>query len=178
MATKTLAALVSPHRINSSRFFQTRLSHPPRIIAFVRSVPMQNLLHAGQAFTVTTRLETRDGAEEIIERLHGRMVRGWNDTGSRISVRFADTAEQRELRVRYFLYYVGVRWSLTYSLEDRTSDQGRGQHGFAAHDCTSSPPQPSRSGTPTSGQNKHPPSHWGATSPCHSGLPVQRFLVQ
>ncbi|KAF9446628.1 rCop c3, partial [Macrolepiota fuliginosa MF-IS2] len=75
----TLAALVSPHRISSSRFFQTRLSHPPRIIAFVR-------------------LETRVGAEEVIERLHGRMVRGWNDTGSRISVRFADTAEQRELR--------------------------------------------------------------------------------
>ncbi|KAK2465106.1 hypothetical protein APHAL10511_002914 [Amanita phalloides] len=75
----TLAALVSPHRISSSRFFQTRLSNPPRIIAFVR-------------------LETRAGAEEIIERLHGRMVRGWNDTGSRISVRFADTTEQRELR--------------------------------------------------------------------------------
>ncbi|GLB38977.1 putative RNA recognition motif containing protein [Lyophyllum shimeji] len=32
----TLAALVSPHRISSSRFFQTRLSNPPRIIAFVR----------------------------------------------------------------------------------------------------------------------------------------------
>lgn len=45
-------------------------------------------------------LETRAGAEEVIERLHGRMVRGWNDTGSRISVRFADTSEQRELRVR------------------------------------------------------------------------------
>ena len=45
------------------------------------------------------RLETRAGAEEVIERLHGRMVRGWNDTGSRISVRFADTSEQRELRV-------------------------------------------------------------------------------
>ncbi|KAF4616707.1 hypothetical protein D9613_008372 [Agrocybe pediades] len=75
----TLAALVSPHRIISSRFFQTRLSNPPRIIAFVR-------------------LETREGAEEIIERLHGRMVRGMNDTGSRISVRFADTSEQRELR--------------------------------------------------------------------------------
>ena len=44
-------------------------------------------------------LETRAGAEEVIERLHGRMVRGWNDTGSRISVRFADTSEQRELRV-------------------------------------------------------------------------------
>ncbi|KAF8157126.1 hypothetical protein B0H34DRAFT_798438 [Crassisporium funariophilum] len=78
----TLAALVSPHRISSSRFFQTRLSNPPRIIAFVR-------------------LETRPGAEEVIERLHGRMVRGWNDAGSRISVRFADTSEQRELRLQY-----------------------------------------------------------------------------
>ncbi|KAK0203919.1 hypothetical protein DFS33DRAFT_843197 [Desarmillaria ectypa] len=75
----SLGALVSPHRIKSSRFFQTRLSNPPRIIAFVR-------------------LDTRDGAEEVIERLHGRMVRGWNDPGSRISVRFADTSEQRELR--------------------------------------------------------------------------------
>nr|GAT51866.1 predicted protein [Mycena chlorophos] len=75
----TLAALVSPYSIRSSRFFQTRLSNPPRIIAFVR-------------------LETRSAAEEIIERLHGRMVRGWNDPGSRISVRFADTTEQRELR--------------------------------------------------------------------------------
>ncbi|KAJ7599197.1 hypothetical protein C8J56DRAFT_1158172 [Mycena floridula] len=75
----SLAALVSPNRIKSSRFFQTRLSNPPRIIAFVR-------------------LETRAGAEEVIERLHGRMVRGWNDPGSRISVRFADTSEQRDLR--------------------------------------------------------------------------------
>ncbi|KAK0488180.1 hypothetical protein EDD18DRAFT_1110545 [Armillaria luteobubalina] len=40
--------------IKSSRFFQTRLSNPPRIIAFVR-------------------LDTRVGAEEVIERLHGRM---------------------------------------------------------------------------------------------------------
>lgn len=48
------------------------------------------------------RLETRTAAEEIIERLHGRMVRGWNDAGSRISVRFADTSEQRELRVSFF----------------------------------------------------------------------------
>ncbi|KAJ7151982.1 hypothetical protein C8R46DRAFT_1303338 [Mycena filopes] len=78
----TLAALVSPYSIRSSRFFQTKLSSPPRIIAFVR-------------------LETRGAAEEIIERLHGRMVRGWNDPGSRISVRFADTSEQRELRERF-----------------------------------------------------------------------------
>ncbi|KAI0305346.1 hypothetical protein B0F90DRAFT_1815573 [Multifurca ochricompacta] len=75
----TMAALVSPYTIKSSRFFQTRLSHPPRTIAFVR-------------------LETRTACEEIIKRLHGRMVRGWNDPGSRISVRFADSAEQRELR--------------------------------------------------------------------------------
>ncbi|TBU31350.1 hypothetical protein BD311DRAFT_688848 [Dichomitus squalens] len=75
----TLHALVTPYRIMSSRFFHTRLSSPPRIIAFVR-------------------LETRTAAEDIIERLHGRLVRGWNDAGCRISVRFADTAEQRELR--------------------------------------------------------------------------------
>ncbi|KZT28171.1 hypothetical protein NEOLEDRAFT_1176314 [Neolentinus lepideus HHB14362 ss-1] len=75
----TLAALVSPYAIKSSRFFQTKLSHPPRIIAFLR-------------------LETRTACEEIIERLHGRMVRGWNDPGCRISVRFADSNEQRELR--------------------------------------------------------------------------------
>ncbi|VDC07427.1 unnamed protein product [Peniophora sp. CBMAI 1063] len=75
----TLGALVAPYPIKSSRFFQTRLSHPPRIIAFVR-------------------LESRTACEEVIERLHGRMVRGWNDSGSRISVRFADSAEQRDLR--------------------------------------------------------------------------------
>jgi hypothetical protein len=50
-------------------------------------------------FIAVYRLETRTAAEEIVERLHGRMVRGWNDPGCRISVRFADTAEQRELRV-------------------------------------------------------------------------------
>jgi hypothetical protein len=47
------------------------------------------------------RLETREAAEEIIERLHGRMVRGWNEPGCRISVRFADSAEQREMRVSW-----------------------------------------------------------------------------
>jgi hypothetical protein len=33
-----MAALVAPFTIKSSRFFQTRLSHPPRTIAFVRFV--------------------------------------------------------------------------------------------------------------------------------------------
>lgn len=46
-------------------------------------------------------MESREAAEEIVERLHGRMVRGWNDSGCRISVRFADTSEQRELRVSH-----------------------------------------------------------------------------
>ena len=32
----SLGALVTPYRIMSSRLFQTRLSNPPRIIAFVR----------------------------------------------------------------------------------------------------------------------------------------------
>ncbi|KAG6379886.1 hypothetical protein JVT61DRAFT_10448 [Boletus reticuloceps] len=76
---ESLSALIMPHKIKSSRFFKTKLSHPPRIIAFVR-------------------LETRVAAEETIGGLHGRMVRGWNDPGCRISVRFADSAEQRELR--------------------------------------------------------------------------------
>ena len=48
------------------------------------------------------RLETRQAAEDIIERLHGRIVRGWDDNGCRISVRFANSTEQRELRVSSF----------------------------------------------------------------------------
>lgn len=117
---QSLGALMSPHRIKSSRFFQTRLSNPPRIIAFVRYVYPFKLNHRVISksfvplhvidFTILTiifghgRLETRTGAEEVIERLHGRMVRGWNDPGSRISVRFADTSEQRELRVGVCLH--------------------------------------------------------------------------
>ncbi len=54
------------------------------------------------------RLESRVAAEDIIERLHGRLVRGWNDAGCRISVRFADTAEQRELRVCCWLSVCGM----------------------------------------------------------------------
>ncbi|KAG9311566.1 hypothetical protein JVU11DRAFT_7773 [Chiua virens] len=76
---ESLSALMKPHKIKSSRFFPTKLSNPPRIIAFVR-------------------LESRAAAVETIECLHGRMVRGWNDPGCRISVRFADSADQRELR--------------------------------------------------------------------------------
>ncbi|KAF7293466.1 hypothetical protein MIND_01124300 [Mycena indigotica] len=69
-----LAVLVSPHHIFTSRFFETRLGYPPRIIAFVR-------------------LETRSAVEEIIERLHRRIICEWNGSGpgNRISVHFADT---------------------------------------------------------------------------------------
>ncbi|KAF8263953.1 hypothetical protein EI94DRAFT_1806447 [Lactarius quietus] len=52
----SMAALVAPYTIKSSRFFQTRLTHPPRTIVFVR-------------------LETRSACEDIIKRLHGRMLR-------------------------------------------------------------------------------------------------------
>ncbi|OSX63333.1 hypothetical protein POSPLADRAFT_1045686 [Postia placenta MAD-698-R-SB12] len=76
---RALSALVEPYRIMSSRFFRTRLNNPPRLIAFVR-------------------LESRVAAEKIIERLHGRHIRGWQEDGCRISVRFADTSEQRDLR--------------------------------------------------------------------------------
>lgn len=93
-----LAALVSPYKIMSSRLFQTRLSNPPRMIAFVRYVTRAKLPQSIHNEPIG-RLETRSAAEEVVERLHGRMVRGWNDPGCRISVRFADTSEQRELRV-------------------------------------------------------------------------------
>ena len=90
-----------PHKIMSSRLFQTRLSHPPRTIAFVRYGDPTAQYHHPHTLH---RLESRTAAEETIERLHGRMVRGWNDPGCRISVRFADTAEQRELRVGASLF--------------------------------------------------------------------------
>ncbi|KAJ7611353.1 hypothetical protein DFH06DRAFT_1345553 [Mycena polygramma] len=86
----------------------TKLSSPPRIIACVR-------------------LETRSAAEEIIERLHGRMVRGWNDPGSRISVRFADTSEQRELRRSVRLTREGDQASNQLSIAQATLLNLRGK---------------------------------------------------
>ncbi|KAJ7135688.1 hypothetical protein C8R44DRAFT_869401 [Mycena epipterygia] len=71
----TFAALVSPHPIKRSRFSKNKFSSPPRITAFVQ-------------------LETRAAADGIIECLDGTMVRGWNDPGGIISVRFVDTREQ------------------------------------------------------------------------------------
>jgi hypothetical protein len=98
-----MAALVAPYTIKSSRFFQTRLSHPPRTIAFVRFACLTSKQSQILPTLHYVRLETRGACDEIIKRLHGRMVRGRNDPGSRISVRFADSAEQRELRVRVYV---------------------------------------------------------------------------
>lgn len=91
-----------PYKIKSSRFFKTKLSNPPRIIAFVRYVSVSPAF--SQYLIVRQSLETRAAAEDTIEHLHGRMVRGWDDPGCRISVRFADSAEQRELRVCVFAH--------------------------------------------------------------------------
>ncbi len=49
------------------------------------------------------RLETPLACEDVIKHLHGRMIRGWNDPASRVSVLFADSAEQQELRVCVFV---------------------------------------------------------------------------
>ncbi|KAI4519390.1 hypothetical protein K525DRAFT_258553 [Schizophyllum commune Loenen D] len=137
----TLSALVAPHQIKSSRFFQTKLSNPPRIIAFVR-------------------LETRAGAEEVIERLHGRMVRGWNDTGSRISVRFADTAEQRELRRQERNVRDGDQSSSRLTIAQAALLNLRG---------------PAMSTTPSQASLSSFPSHGSLSSlPSHGSLSAQR----
>jgi hypothetical protein len=75
------------------------------------------------------RLDTRAACEEIIKRLHGRMVRGRNDPGSRISVRFADSAEQRELRVR--IYATTATTQYEYILQ-RSERSGRGDDSSPA----------------------------------------------
>ncbi|KZS95190.1 hypothetical protein SISNIDRAFT_452539 [Sistotremastrum niveocremeum HHB9708] len=76
----TLESLVAPHRIKSSRIFPSKLSNPPKLIAFVR-------------------LESRDAAQDTIDNLNGRVLQGWGNTeGDKITVKFADSAEQRELR--------------------------------------------------------------------------------
>ena len=49
------------------------------------------------------RLETRDAALETIDRLNGRVVRGWDEEESdKIIVKFADSSHQRDLRVCFF----------------------------------------------------------------------------
>ena len=57
------------------------------------------------------------------------MVRGRNDPGSRISVRFADSTEQRELRVRF--YATTATTSYEYILQ-RSERSGRGDDSSTA----------------------------------------------
>ncbi|KAJ7100912.1 hypothetical protein B0H15DRAFT_927485 [Mycena belliarum] len=75
----TLAALVHPHTIHSSRFLRSKVPGSRTMIAFMR-------------------METRAAAEDVIVRLDGRKVRGWDGEEGRVGVRVADNLEQRELR--------------------------------------------------------------------------------
>jgi hypothetical protein len=52
------------------------------------------------------------------------MVRGWNDPGSRISVRFADNSEQRELRVRIFYITQSIFVDPCYQRNERVAREG------------------------------------------------------
>ncbi|KAJ7751549.1 hypothetical protein DFH07DRAFT_941654 [Mycena maculata] len=75
----TLLDLVYPYAILSSRFLRSKLPQSQSMIAFMR-------------------MDSRAAAEDVIVRLNGKKVRGWDDTESRIYLRFADTLDQRELR--------------------------------------------------------------------------------
>ncbi|KAJ7274654.1 hypothetical protein C8J57DRAFT_1466637 [Mycena rebaudengoi] len=66
--------------IEGTRFLRSKMSDSSTMIAFMR-------------------LETRSAAEEVIFFLNGRSVRGWDGVEKRIYVRFADTLDQRELRI-------------------------------------------------------------------------------
>ncbi|KAJ7183503.1 hypothetical protein C8R46DRAFT_1344314 [Mycena filopes] len=75
----TLIALVYPHIIQSTRFIRSKLPESPTMIAFMR-------------------MDSRAAAEDVILRLNGKKVRGWDDVESRVYLRIADTLDQRELR--------------------------------------------------------------------------------
>ncbi|KZT38669.1 hypothetical protein SISSUDRAFT_722721 [Sistotremastrum suecicum HHB10207 ss-3] len=93
----TLESLVAPHRIKSSRIFPSKLSNPPKLIAFVRYVFLSLL--STTVLMSLNRLESRDAAQDTIDNLNGRVLQGWGNTeGDKITVKFADSAEQRELR--------------------------------------------------------------------------------
>ncbi|KAJ7436804.1 hypothetical protein B0H11DRAFT_2294672 [Mycena galericulata] len=77
----TLLELVYPYAIHSSRFLRSKLPGPQ-----------------GQTMIAFMRMETRAAAEDVILRLNGKTVRGWDGSESLVYVRFADTLDQRELR--------------------------------------------------------------------------------
>lgn len=119
-----------------------------------RICPVRPLAHTSPfSLTDVSSLETRIAAQDTIERLHGQMVRGWNDPGCRISVRFADSAEQRELRVRWISSPLGFA-ILTLSSPPppahRTDGEGRRPVTLAINDRTGCPAQPPWPGSPRS----------------------------
>ena len=54
------------------------------------------------------------------------MVRGWNEPGCRISVRFADSAEQRELRVSFSPFH--AQYIVDVALDSELKRQRRENH--------------------------------------------------
>ncbi|KAJ7624302.1 hypothetical protein DFH06DRAFT_1481625 [Mycena polygramma] len=75
----TLVELVYPHIIQSTRFIRSKLPQSPTMIAFMR-------------------MDSRVAAEDVILRLNGKSVQGWDGVESRVYLRIADTLDQRELR--------------------------------------------------------------------------------
>ncbi|KAK6992678.1 hypothetical protein R3P38DRAFT_3083553 [Favolaschia claudopus] len=75
----TLAALVHPHVIHSTRFLRSKLPNSPTMIAFMR-------------------MANRAAADDVILRLKGKTIRGWDGAEGRVHLRIADTLDQRELR--------------------------------------------------------------------------------
>ncbi|KAJ6517461.1 hypothetical protein C8R47DRAFT_1312927 [Mycena vitilis] len=75
----TLLELVYPHIIQSTRFIRSKLPQSPTMIAFMR-------------------MDGRVAAEDVILRLNGKSVQGWDGVESRVYLRIADTLDQRELR--------------------------------------------------------------------------------
>ncbi|KAF7343856.1 RRM domain-containing protein [Mycena sanguinolenta] len=75
----TLIELVYPYIIQSTRFIRSKVPQSQTMIAFMR-------------------METRAAAEDVIRRLNGKTIRGWDGAESRVYLRIADTLDQRELR--------------------------------------------------------------------------------
>ncbi|KAJ7036705.1 hypothetical protein C8F04DRAFT_463755 [Mycena alexandri] len=75
----TLIELAYPRIIQSTRFIRSKLPESSTMIAFMR-------------------MESRAAAEDVILRLNGKKVRGWDNAENRVYLRIADTLDQRELR--------------------------------------------------------------------------------
>ncbi|KAF7323861.1 RRM domain-containing protein [Mycena kentingensis (nom. inval.)] len=76
---QTLLTLVHPYVIMSSRFMKSKIPGSATLIAFMR-------------------MDSRSSAEAVIAHLNGKLVSGWDGAESRVTLRIADTLDQRDLR--------------------------------------------------------------------------------